>query len=221
MTKEQQSRKIYQGAKNNKERTMGKAIAAVGKVLEEKGYTGLTMSNISKYAEVDRKLIYAYFGTVENLVETYIKGKDYWVSATMGAVEFFGNSPMKGSMGFLESLLLNQFDELRENREMQKIVAWQMSEESSIMSEVAQEREKMSALFFAFADKELQGKDLDLRGVVSVLVAGIYYIVLHSANIKSTVCEIDLSTEEGMDRIKSSIKKILGWAYSSVEEPPK
>ncbi|MFD2903708.1 TetR/AcrR family transcriptional regulator [Sphingobacterium anhuiense] len=221
MAKEQQSRKTYQGVKNNKERTMGKAIAAVGKVLAEKGYTGLTMSNISKYAEIDRKLIYAYFGTVENLVETYIKGKDYWVSATEGAAEFFGSAPAASSMAVLESLLLNQFDELRENREMQKIVAWQMSEESSIMSEIAQEREKMSALFFAFADKELQGKDLDLRGVVTILVAGIYYIVLHSENVKSTVCEIDISTEEGMDRIKTSIKKIVGWAYSSVEETTK
>lgn len=219
MTNKQKSRKRYQGEKNNKERTMGKLIAAVGEVLKEKGYPGLTIANISKEAGVDRKLIGLYFGTLDNLVETYIRGKDYWLSATMNAVEFFGNAPEVGSKGFLESLLLNQLEDFITNTEMQKILAWQICEESLIMSEISQEREKMSALFFAFADKELQGKDLDLRAVVTILVAGIYYIVLHSAHTKSTVCEIDISTPEGLSRIKTSIKNILGWAYNSVEEP--
>jgi len=219
MTNKQQSRKQYQGEKNNKERTMGKLIAAVGEVLKEKGYPGLTIANISKEAGVDRKLIGLYFGTLDNLVETYIRGKDYWLSATMNAVEFFGNAPEVGSKGFLESLLLNQLEDFLTNTEMQKILAWQICEESLIMSEISQEREKMSALFFAFADKELQGKDLDLRAVVTILVAGIYYIVLHSAHTKSTVCEIDISTPEGLSRIKASIKNILCWAYNSVEEP--
>ncbi len=219
MTNKQQSRKKYQGEKNNKERTMGKLITSVGKVLEEKGYSGLTIANISKEAGVDRKLIGLYFGTLDNLVETYIRGKDYWLSATINAVGYFGNAPEVGSRGFLESLLLNQLEDFLTNTEMQKILAWQICEESALMSEISQEREKMSALFFAFADKELQGKDLDLRAVVTILVAGIYYIVLHSAHTKSTVCEIDISTPEGLNRIKASIKNILGWAYNSVEEP--
>jgi AcrR family transcriptional regulator len=219
MTNKQQSRKRYQGEKNNKERTMGKLIAAVGEVLKEKGYPGLTIANISKKAGVDRKLIGLYFGTLDNLVETYVRGKDYWLSATVNAVEFFGNAPEVGSRGFLESLLLNQLEDFLTNTEMQKILAWQICEESVLMSEISQEREKMSALFFAFADKELQGKDLDLRAVATILVAGIYYLVLHSVHTKSTVCEIDISTPEGLNRIKASIKNILGWAYNSVEEP--
>lgn len=208
------ARKTYSGEKNNKERTMGKLIAAVGNVLEEKGYTGLTITNISKYADVDRKLINVYFGSVENLVETYIKGKDYWVSATIGAVEHFGNSPTEGSRGFLESLLINQMDQFISNEEMQKAIVWQLSERSPIMSQIAEEREKMSALFFAFADKELTGKDVDLRAITSLLVAGIYYLVLHSKNTESTFCEIDLTTTEGLERIRNAVKRILGWAYS-------
>ncbi|WP_286850663.1 MULTISPECIES: TetR/AcrR family transcriptional regulator [Sphingobacterium] len=217
--KAKQQRKTYKGEKNDKERTMGKLILSVGKVLEEKGYTGLTINNISKSAGVDRKLVYLYFGSLENLIETYIKGKDYWVAATIGAVEFFGNSPQTGSKGFLESLLLNQLMELQNNKEMQKIVSWQICESSEIVSHVAREREKMSAMFFAFADRELQGKEIDLRAIAGLLVAGINYVVLHAVNTKSTVCEIDLSTPEGMERIRVAVKKVLEWAYNSVEEP--
>lgn len=216
MAKEQQ-RKIYKGEKNDKERTKGKLIAAVGKVLEEKGYTGLTSANISKLAGVDRKLIAVYFGTIDNLVETYIKGKDYWVASTMGAVEYFGQTKSGGSRQFLEALLLKQMEEFSKNVEMQKAVVWQISERSSIMAEVAKEREKLSAIFFAFADREIEGKNIDLRAVSSVLVAGIYHLILFSKNTDSPFCEIDLSTKEGMDRIQVAVKKILEWAYTSPE----
>lgn len=215
MEKQKKRRKPYKGVKNNKERTMGKLIAAVGEVLTEKGYTGLTISNISKCAGVDRKLISLYFGSVNNLIETYIKGKDYWVSATMEALENFGSAPSDGSKGFLESLLFNQMDDFLENVEMQKAVIWQISEKSKIMSHVANEREKLSALFFAFADRELEGKDVDLRAISSLLVAGIYYLVLHAKNTDSTFCEIDLSNKEGMERIRNAVKTILNWTYSS------
>ena len=211
-----QQRKTYSGVKNDKERTMGKLIRAVGTVLQEKGYTGLTIANISRKAGVDRKLVTLYFGSVENLVETYIKNKDYWVAATVGAMEYFGQSPKEGSKGFLESLLINQMKEFAKNEEMQKVVLWQISEKSDIMSKVTQEREKMSALFFAFADREIDQENLDLRAISSVLVAGIYYLVLHSKNMDSLFCEIDLTTDEGMKRIEDAVKKILKWTYESV-----
>lgn len=215
-----QQRKTYRGVKNDKERTMGKLVQAVGAVLEEKGYTGLTIANISRKAGVDRKLVTLYFGSVENLVETYIKDKDYWGAATVGAMEYFGQSPKEGSKGFLESLLTNQMKEFAKNQEMQKVVLWQISENSDIMSKVTQEREKMSALFFAFADREIGPDKLDLRAITSVLVAGIYYLVLHSKNTDSLFCEIDLTTEEGMKRIEDAVKLILKWTYDSVDIIP-
>lgn len=210
-----QQRKTYRGEKNDKERTMGKLVAAVGRVLKERGYTGLTIANISKEAGVDRKLVTLYFGSVENLVETYIKDKDYWVGATLSAVEYFGQSPKEGSRGFLESLLLNQMEEFSKNEEMQKVVTWQVSEKNNIMSHVTREREKMSALFFAFSDQELQRKNIDLRGISAVLIAAIYHLVLHAKYTDSPFCEIDIQTEEGMERIRTAVKKILEWAYTT------
>ncbi|MDF2478821.1 HTH-type transcriptional regulator BetI [compost metagenome] len=212
-------RKTYKGEKNDKERTMNKLILSVGQVLRDKGYTGLTIANISKIAGVDRKLISLYFGSVDNLVETYIRSKDYWVAATLGAVEYFGTAPTEGSKGFLESLLINQMDSFLENTEMQKAVLWQISEKSEIMSQITREREKMSALFFAFADKEMEGKNVDLRAISSILTAGIYYLVLHSINTESTFCEIELNAD-GLDRIRNAVKTILSWAYGENEKNP-
>ncbi|MNO01094.1 hypothetical protein D3C81_2211490 [compost metagenome] len=83
------------------------------------------------------------------------------------------------------------------------------------MSHVTQSREKMSSLFFPYSDKELAGKNVDLRAVSSLLVAGIYYLVLHTKMTDSTFCEIDLTTEEGMNRIKEAVKFILKQTYGA------
>lgn len=197
---------------------MNKMVQAVGAVLEKEGYTGLTIANIASAAGVDRKLVNLYFGTVENLIETYIKGKDYWVSSAIGTMDTLGQVGHEGSRSFLESLLLNQLKYFNDDKEMQKAVLWQISEKSPIMSHVARSREKLSSFFFPFADKELEGKDLDLRAVSSLLVAGIYYLVLHSKTTDSTFCEIDITTEEGMDRIKDAVSQILKWAYESADD---
>lgn len=212
------ARKTYKGEKNDKERTMNKLIQAVGTVLEKRGYTGLTIVNISKEAGVNRKLITLYFESLDNLVETYIKSKDYWVNTSVGAMEILAKMSNASSKEFLETLLLDQIDHFSKNEEMQKVVLWQISEKSAIMSHVTQSRERMSSIFFPFADKELEGTGTDLRAVSSLLVAGIYYLVLHAKSTDSTFCEIDITSTEGMDRIRNAVKTILKQTYDNAKK---
>ncbi|TCV06607.1 TetR family transcriptional regulator [Sphingobacterium alimentarium] len=206
------SRKAYQGKVNNKEKTMAKLLSAVGKVLEKKGYTGLTPTNIAKVANVDRKLIKLYFGSVDNLIETYIRSKDYWLLSSDNISHTLENEPPNGTQDILENLLLDQLNNFLVNNEMQKAVTWQISEKSAIMSEITRKREEISKLFFEKADKELP-PHVDIRAISSILVSGIYYLVLHSKHTESTVCEIELD-ENGFERIRAAIKQIITWAYS-------
>lgn len=208
------ARKTYQGEKNNKSRTMNNLIQAVGIVLKQKGYTGLTVSNITAEAGVDRKLVSLYFGSVNNLVEIYIKGKDYWEVMYENPIKLLTTSPQTSTCHILENLLLNQLEHFSTDEEMQKIVLWQISENTELMAHVTESREKIFNLFFPKADQELKGKNVDLRAISSILVAGIYYIVLHTKTTNSTFCEIDLTTDEGMGRIKTTIKKILEDTYN-------
>jgi AcrR family transcriptional regulator len=207
------ARKTYQGVKNNKSRTMGKLIQAVGVVLKNKGYTGLSIANIATVAAVDRRLVQTYFGSVENLIETYIKGKDYWATLKERTLQALTDT-QTSSRHLLEHFLLDQLDYFRNDEEMQKVVLWQISENLEIMDYVAQTREQLYPSLFAVADKEIKDENVDLRAISSILSAGIYYLVLHTKTTNSTFCEIDLTTDEGMDRIKNSIKKILESTYS-------
>ncbi len=208
-------KKRYQGAINDKDRSKQKLIQAVGAVVKTKGYTGLTATNISKAAGLDRKLVTLYFGSVDNLIEIYVKSKDYWVAASGEIGSITENNKERDTKQLLESLLLNQLDYFYGNEEMQKIVLWQISQRSQIMFQVCEEREQLSSKFFALTDKELKLKDIDLRAIVSLLVSGIYYMVLHAKTTDSLFCEIDINKPEGMKRIKEAISLILESAYSN------
>ncbi|MCS3553503.1 MULTISPECIES: TetR/AcrR family transcriptional regulator [unclassified Sphingobacterium] len=210
------ARKTYQGEKNNKSRTMNKLIQAVGIVLKQKGYTGLTVSNITAEAGVDRKLVSVYFGSVNNLIETYIKGKNYWDTINESAINLLTTAPETSTRLILENLLLTQLEHFTNDDEMQKIVLWQISENTELMAHVTANREEIYPLLFPKADQELKDQHVDLRAISSILVAGIYYLVLHTKTTNSTFCEIDLTTDQGMGRIKTTIKKILEDTYSIV-----
>jgi len=208
-------RKQYQGPKNDKERTKSKLVKAVGTVIQTKGYTGLTATNIAKAAGLSRRAISLYFDTVENLIETYVKSKDYWVAAAGDAANLTAVDSNERNKEVLEKLLLNQFRYFFNNEEMQKIVLWQISEQTEVMYHVCEEREKLSQAFFALADKEATIKDVDLRAIAALLVGGIYHLVLHAKGTSSLFCELDINQTEDFERVEKAISLVLKWAYEA------
>lgn len=194
---------------------MQKLIEAVGTVIRTEGYTGLNALNIAKHAGLNRRLIIVYFGSLDHLIETYVRSKDYWVAATGNAAhELLTDNKDKDTQKILETLLTNQLDYFRNEEEMQKIVLWQISQRSKIMFEVCEEREKLGASFFNLADPIFEGTDVDLRAVAGLLVGGIYYMVLHAKSNDSLFCQIDVNSEEGILRLKKAIHDILICTYT-------
>lgn len=61
---------------------------------------------------------------------------------------------------------------------------------------------------------ELKDSKVDLRAIAGLLVAGIYYLVLHSKTTDSLLCDIDLNKAEGMQRIKDAVSLVLKFAYN-------
>ena len=211
------TKKRYQGETNDKERSMQRLLEAVGCVIKEKGYAGLGPTNIAKAAGLSKRLIYFYFGSVDNLIEKYVRSKDYFAGASNGADQLLEQNKESGTCKLLESILISQLEHFNNNEEMQKIILWQISERSQIMFEVAETREKVGTEFFELADKELDRKKADLRAVAGLLVGGIYYMVLHAKSNDSLFCEIDVNSQDGINRIKNAIGDILSDTYKRAQ----
>jgi AcrR family transcriptional regulator len=203
------AKKIYQGEINDKEKSKQKLINAVGSVLQEKGYAGLTATNIAKAAGLSRRLITMYFNSVDDLIEIFVRNKDYWTEASGNITKVVEENQGRNTKNIIDYLLQNQLDYFYNSSEMQKLILWEISAKTKIMYEVCDDRERLGEKIFDLADQEFNNTDVDLRAVSGLLVAGIYYMVLHAKSTSTLFCGIDINKPEGMQRIKKAITLML------------
>ncbi len=202
------TRKESNGLIRNKQRTKEKIITATQTVFKEKGYTGLTTANITKEAEVNHTLIRKYFGSLEDLIETYVKQNDFWQLPTNERINNLLKNERQPSKFDIVLLLNAMFEKVFHNEELQKILLWELSENSDIMKKIADEREVLGEKIFSLLDENHDTK-FDLRAMLAIQIAGLYYLSIHAKSNGSLFCGIDLNTPEGRQRIVKSMESIV------------
>ena len=211
--KNKKPRKETAGAIRNKEHTQQKLINAVGAVLKEKGYAGISIPNIIKKAKVDRRLIYTYYGGLDNLVEEYLNSRDYWMTKVAPKVQEIAFKSVHFGEKQIVEILHTLYDAVDGSVDLQKMILWQISEYHDKLRALVDNREKLGEPLFKATDADFKDTDINLRAMLAVQIAGIYYLVLHSKSNKSTFCEINLETEEGKNQIKEAIAKMMELVY--------
>ncbi len=213
MEEKAKERKRTSGAIRDKERTKDKMVQAVGKVLLKKGYTGLNASAVAKEAGVDKSLVWTYFGNLNNLVEEYISQRDFWKFKAKDSIENLTVVPKEVNEHDMAALLQFQFQALLEDEILQRIMLWGISEKKDFLRNLSDEREIIGEAIFKNIDPQFKDSNIDIRGILAILVAGIYYLVLHGKINGSLFCGINLNTVNGEKRIKESISQIISMAY--------
>lgn len=214
VTKSKKERKTPQGEIRDKERTKQNIIDAAGQIIRTEGFRAVTYTKVAKIAGVDRKLIYDYFGNLEELVACYLKQNDYWDRVEAEKIE----EAQEGiTREFMSTLFRNQYSFFESSPEMQNIVLWELMDYNQTLRELVDKREKWGSKVFKFSDKTFKGSNVNFRAVNAILLSAIYYLILHSKSNGSTVCEIDITKPKGKKAILDTIDQILGWAYEKVE----
>ncbi|SIS76421.1 transcriptional regulator, TetR family [Chryseobacterium piscicola] len=207
-------RKVVQGPIRDKEKTKQKLLGAVGKILKTKGYSGLMVSKIAAVAGYDKKLIYEYFGSTDKLIDEYIKSQDYWSN-------FSGENDVDLSDGgkkLSKMAMLSQFENLKKNKELQKILVWELSESRPVLKKILEEREIIGEeLFKNITDPHFGDDSRSYRAMTALMIAGIYHLNLYTAHNGSTFCGIDLKSESGRKEIEAAIEEMVDYAYSKKE----
>ncbi|WP_404985815.1 TetR/AcrR family transcriptional regulator [Chryseobacterium sp. M5] len=204
-------RKVVQGPIRDKEKTKQKLLNAVGKILKTKGYSGLMVSKIAAVAGFDKKLIYEYFGSTDKLIDEYIRSQDYWSKFELGEDVDLSD----GGREMSKLAILNQFENLKKNKELQKILVWEMSESRPILKKLLDQREEVGEeLFKNITDPYFGDKAEEYRAITAILVAGIYHLNLYTGHNGVTFCGIEMKTEEGRKKIEKALVDIIDFAYN-------
>ncbi|ASW73883.1 TetR family transcriptional regulator [Chryseobacterium piperi] len=204
-------RKVVQGPIRDKEKTKQKLLAAVGKILRVKGYSGLKVSKIAAVAGFDKKLIYEYFGSTDKLIDEYIKSQDYWSKFSPNIEEEVHAG--KGKEALTQGILA-QFESLKKNKELQKIILWELSESKPILKNILKQREEVGANLFENVTDPYFGEDATrFRAMLALIVSGVYYLNLFPAYNGTEFCGIDMRTNEGRAEIEKVIVDMIDFAY--------
>ncbi|CEJ69010.1 Bacterial regulatory proteins, tetR family [Chryseobacterium oranimense G311] len=207
-------RKSAAGSIRNKERSKKKFLDAVGKILKSKGYAALKVNDIAAVAGVDKKMIYTYFGGMDGLMDEYIRSQDYWSNVTTDQV-----LPDRGDGGrfAVEQMLLQQYDYVHSNKELQKLLLWRLSESRKSLTKLTNMQEESGeSLFKLIADPYFGERSWDFRAISAILVSGLYYLNMYASVNGSIFCGIDLNTPEGREKIKKAVSFLVDQTYENL-----
>ncbi|WP_312352554.1 TetR/AcrR family transcriptional regulator [Sphingobacterium siyangense] len=202
----------------NKERTKSKLIKAVGKILVKEGHQNIRINKIEEVSGVAKKSIYDYFGGLDDLIKAYLNQVDFWKFAEHQLVTKENTALPDINEDFMFELLKNDFHYFLKSTEMQKIVLWGISEKNKTIRSMNEESEKFGEQIFKKADEKFKDTKVDFRATTAIFVASIYYMILHAKNNGSTMCGIDISTEEGKNRIFNGLNRLLNLTYKNAND---
>lgn len=186
-------------------------VDTVGQILTEKGYQGLGVNRIAGQAGVHKKLIYWYFSSYNNLLKTYINGRDFWKPVFE---KFNGlQQPEEVELpGYISSIFELQFQHFLDNPEMQKLIQWQVSESHPLLKEISDDREAKGDPIARLTDPHFEDTGINFRAVLALVLGGIYYVVWHAGTNKSKVCGIDINDEKD----KADFEKAIGQVITAI-----
>jgi AcrR family transcriptional regulator len=196
---------------DRRERTRAKLIKAVGKVLAESGFRGLGVNKVAKEAGVDKVLVYRYFGGLPELVDAFSRTVDFWPTVE----ELIGPDPDRirklppdrQVAEFFKSFL----GALRKRPVTLEILAWELLERNELSRELEDIRIKTILEYFEFLDEV---PDDDILTVIVVLMGGAVNHLLVKSRINTWIGGIDLTSEDGWDRIDEGIDRLLSGIFN-------
>lgn len=185
-------------------------LDAVAELIEKVGFSNITISSVVRKAKIEPISFYNRFNDIIELFDKYVRKHDYWMN------DIFHFSPLKNSskqnyMDFLVGLI----EALNKDVAMQKILAWEITDDNYITRRTAKVRETHSEPLFEYFEKTHPDDTIDIRVISALLIGGIYYLCLHK-NL-STLCGIDFGTEEGLDLLKKNVIGLVNRIYLNSE----
>ena len=202
--------------KRNPEDKVSRLTGAVGDTLREKGYHGLGLNKIALRAGVSKPMVYEYFGNLNGLLKAYIGKKDTWL-AYFESLELPEDPTTEELKNCFIRMLQDQFRYFHGDREMQKLVLWQISEYNPLMRAVCEAREREGVRLLELADGHFRKSGISLKAVMGMLVGGIYYNVLHDNAGLGTLAGIDIKNEKEFDTVMNTIAQVIEWTFQAAE----
>lgn len=196
-----------------KKRTNSEVEEDINKValslIEEKGFGGVTLTGITKLANIEASVFYNRFDTLDDYLDKFVEKYDYWFGNILSQYEEELYS-RDGYLFILQALLSS----LSENKIMQQLLRWEVTDKNATTIRTAKLREFHTLPLTKKFQELFKGTTIDIGAISSLIVGGIYYLTLHRD--LCAFCEIDIKSQAGKERIINAIDCLTKELFSKI-----
>ncbi len=189
---------------SRRERTERAILQALEDQLCETGMAGVGINVVAKRAGVSRELIYRYFDGMTGLMLTWMQEQDFWTRRSNVVKK--NETSQQSPADLILAMLREQIDVLSSNPPLCEVRRWELIERNEVSAKLAERRETAARSFIDRVDG-LTGQ-ADIPAVVSIMLAGILYLMLRSKT-EEFFLGVPLRTDEGWDRLWNAVKYLV------------
>ncbi len=199
----------------NKEVTKTKIFEALEQIISEGGVSAAGINNTAKTAGVDKVLIYRYFGGFNELLKEFIIQKDFFVNFIIDEALLKKITDNETKVEFLKSVLLNQYNYIKNTVVFANILIWELSTKNEITEYIAKERERIGLKNLEILSKYFK-IDKNINAIISLLISGIYYLALRSKTVE-VFNGIKLNEVAGIKELEQGIDMLLKLIVNNIK----
>ncbi len=186
-------------------------LKAVGKILKQQSYAGLGINAVAEEAGIDKTFIYRRYASFDGLLRAYVEKQDFWFD-TLKKME---GLKIEDHRAFMKEILMQQFHAIYKNSEFQQFLVWELGDKDEFTTGIAVEREEMAGPLLAQTQTALESQGININIIYAVLIAGIYYLVIHKG--KSTFCGIDIKKKEDIHEFERTMEWLIDTIFNTQE----
>ncbi len=183
--------------------------AAVSQI-KKKGFSLALVTDIVKRAKIEPVVFYNRYKNLDEFYDTFVKDYDYWLSDLVrDSIENIDSEEAYSNV--IEKILNN----LLSDEIMTELLRWEVAEGNNITERTARLRTMHAVDIFRNYEEKHAGIGIDVTAVSALLVAGIYYMLLHKD--RSSMIGIDINQAAGKRRIVNAIREISRLIFQEKE----
>lgn len=169
--------------------------------IKKKGFSLALVTDIVKRAKIEPIVFYNRYKNLDEFYDGFVKQYDYWLSDLIHASSTDVHTE-EGLARMLEAL----FEKLLSDKVMTELMRWEIAEGNHITERTARLRELHAVELTEHYNGLLRSDDTDMVATATLMVAGLYYMILHKD--RSALGGIDINTTEGKKRIHNACRTI-------------
>jgi AcrR family transcriptional regulator len=195
----------------DREATQRRIIEAAKSLLAMEGFQGFGVNAIARAADCDKQLIYKYFGGLDGVVNAIGMDLGEWLS---GAMPLPDPGEPHDCAQIVERMIIQYMRALRRDRLVQRIMAWEVSENTPLVRRLSHARTSALRAWTArLVEVAHPPAGVDTAALIALMIGAVQQMVL-AGKVSGGFAGLQLTLDADWARVELSIRHMVRAALS-------